>query len=1007
MSASSSKDVAPQIAVPNMWLMPEELVDEVSSSDGGGDDLMGLIAEANVQKWRVAHFFEDDFDFAYAFDSWSDALSVSRPVAEAWRDARAKAESDAAKDGQSVYATAAGHSRLEPDVTRASFLRRRDCTKSLARGIDTALEKEKADPDVKDRVSGLIACMSVFGALKEDSQQDADGVLMWQQAVERQAWAVVKNAEPVTVYRAMKTWDELSEFMAEHKLDVGGLSRTSLESFVHSSSGPSRAFTSLRWMCKHLELPLPMAKVKPPKSQAKGVLGFQSDQAPVAEPILLGALEEAIIDAWTANNPRVLALMGLWWQCFGNMRAKHLKRSLVLRISKSLCHSECTKGKQQVHRDGFDWAVPTTFVTQDFNWAEKLFLPMWESLSPEQQQMCGMIFDAELKRPLSNECMIQEARRALAHLVEEASLVKMTTYSWRRISTTVGLSAKFNPVELCALGDWQEPSQLQKAGVAAVPLRYAGQKYNESLRVKTEFHSIMTRIWAHDTWEAVPQSSWQEQRGLSLEPVAKAIEQDKVTIFESPRLEARSANRIRLTARQGPNVMPEIEGKLLAPKMRNGNLLCAAFQLGPCKDSCPYEHRCAALLKSGRVCGDPKHGAATCQTKKALLPAELPMALFGSDGQPESESKRQDQRRSLLKETQGIPPDSESEHSDRGRSRRRNLKKDQDRDRRSSKASSRKRPSAQDRDRPRRGDARRARQAEKAAANSAQGASASSSTRQHGQKRRSEEPAVQEIGKGTSKSARLSADACSDPGASASSSAVQRGQKRRGDELAGQEAQRVRRDLKPNLNFEYAAQFDAKYDELAALRWKRKGSSKSGVEPPCKCPIPRRDPEGPEPGSIWVGGLPTETNRRWFEENRVTLVVTCFAESALTREVREQGRMVKGWIPDSCYVVHVVVGCEKERSEQFREALRIMAPTLEAGESVLIHCMAGVHRAPVITAASLSHFLPCSFDEAVRHVQQVRATELSLVLRDSRLASWARSMTKPVTLARTIGIDEF
>ena len=51
---------------------------------GGGDDLTDLIADASVQKWRAAHFFESDFDFAYAFGSWNDALSVSRPVAEAW-----------------------------------------------------------------------------------------------------------------------------------------------------------------------------------------------------------------------------------------------------------------------------------------------------------------------------------------------------------------------------------------------------------------------------------------------------------------------------------------------------------------------------------------------------------------------------------------------------------------------------------------------------------------------------------------------------------------------------------------------------------------------------------------------------------------------------------------------------------------------------------------------------------------------------------------------------------
>ena len=206
-----------------------------------------------------------------------------------------------------------------------------------------------------------------------------------------------------------------------------------------------------------------------------------------------------------------------------------------------------------------------------------------------------------------------------------------------------------------------------------------------------------------------------------------------------------------------------------------------------------------------------------------------------------------------------------------------------------------------------------------------------------------------------------------------SGSAPRRHQKRCGEEPAEQRAKLTEPAAKPNVHSEHAADLDAKYDELAALRWRRKGSSRTAVEPPCRCPIPRRDPEGPEPGSIWVGGLPTIANQQWVEENRISLVVTCFPESASDREVKEQGEMVKGWIPDSCHVMHVVISREQERSEQFREALRVMAPTLEAGESVLIHCMAGVHRAPVITAASLTHFLPCSFDEAVRHVEQVRA----------------------------------
>ena len=863
------------------------------------------------------------------------------------------------KDGQSPSGTAAKHSRSEPGATQATLLHYRDRTKVLARGNDTALEKEKADPDVQDRVCRLEACMSTFGALKEDSQQDADGGLMWQQAVERQARAVVKNAEPVTICRAMMAWDELSELMAKHKLTVGNLSQTSVEGFIHSSSGLSRAPTSLRWMRKHLEglrtggcctdeeaaegvtggftLPESGAEAElkwrcrkcgagphlrvtcPSPGCPNSWCGRCEDRArfckvcrrrprPPPEPPpdppprrprpppgppprrpgrlcgsgrLAGAGGETdyvcgqsccvqmppgitelkwrchtcgagphmrvwcmrvdCSNSWCANcggTPRYCSecwrdppppppgppprrdtvappepdsdgkpkprrrercplcnrwrdgvcsecsagyctkCPGKYGGCFGlchecarrrmdrmgvsgdasgghpsasvrsapdswqsetyreaaltallqrmptecmmtpgetarprefgeeevhdgplvlppetiprfrcivckqsnlpndamhlpcgfsvcrlphNCYFRHISRCQTCMNASddsgddapSAPRASSTKGKQLVHRDGFDWAVPTAFVTQevstqDFNWAEKQVMQMWENRSPEKQQMCSMAFDAELRWPQSNECMIQEARMALAHLVQQEKLVKMATCSWQRISATGGESAKFNSVELCALGDWQEPSQLQKAVVAAVPPRYAGHKYSENLSVESEFHNSMSRT-CHDSWEVVPHNLWQEQRGLSLGPVATVSEQDQATTLESTRLGARFDDRVRWVANQGRNVLPNIAGRLLAPKGLEGNLLRAAFRPGPCKEFCPYERRCDALLKSGRACSDSRHAAANCQTKKARMPAEFHTALFGSDGQQDKLGE-QDQQRDLVKE---------------------------------------------------------------------------------------------------------------------------------------------------------------------------------------------------------------------------------------------------------------------------------------------------------------------------------------------------------------------
>ena len=62
-----------------------------------------------------------------------------------------------------------------------------------------------------------------------------------------------------------------------------------------------------------------------------------------------------------------------------------------------------------------------------------------------------------------------------------------------------------------------------------------------------------------------------------------------------------------------------IVGRAVARAMRDGAVLCQAFQHGQCKagQSCPNgQHRCAAILRGDRVCGMQNHGAKECRAAK-------------------------------------------------------------------------------------------------------------------------------------------------------------------------------------------------------------------------------------------------------------------------------------------------------------------------------------------------------------------------------------------------------
>ena len=198
----------------------------------------------------------------------------------------------------------------------------------------------------------------------------------------------------------------------------------------------------------------------------------------VVEPPLLPHLEDRISAMCKAGDARWTALLGQWLVGVGVLRYKHLNLSTVLKITPSTVHCFCTKGKQAKLRQGFYWCVPATFSNR-FAWA-KPWVDQFQLLSPARRKHCGLVFDMR-GRPWSRLESVRATQDEFRAVLEEPSL--LTSYSWRRLGTTVGLLANFSVPQLAALGDWGESRQ-----------RHSGQNACALCRLEVRFEPLLQAL---------------------------------------------------------------------------------------------------------------------------------------------------------------------------------------------------------------------------------------------------------------------------------------------------------------------------------------------------------------------------------------------------------------------------------------------------------------------------------------------------------------------------------
>ncbi|CAE7363164.1 unnamed protein product, partial [Symbiodinium sp. CCMP2592] len=340
---------------------------------------------------------------------------------------------------------------------------------------------------------------------------------------------------------------------------------------------------------------------------------------------MLEQLETRIEQLYNSNNPQWRALLGLWACCFGVLRLTHVARSSPRRLSRSTFHFHCSKGKQRGNRNGFDYAVPSYFMS-GWDWSTR-WLEDWRALPVLSRQNAGINFN-EFGRPYSTPQTVKLAQDLYTPLLA-AGAAQVSTYSFRRVGPSFATLAGWSPQQQLSLGDWQDATRLRQEG-NSMPLRYASTRYTASVRRKHCLINAVASLVRFTSWDEVTQEALEAAERDGALGMDRAVQKDNHTVQLSPE---EIQPRFRLPAAvpvpaAAAAMMPrQIGGKRLPATLRDGVQLCAAFQAGHCRhqgDECSGgRHRCAILLQSGRVCGGT-HGAEVCRVKRFVKAPESP-----------------------------------------------------------------------------------------------------------------------------------------------------------------------------------------------------------------------------------------------------------------------------------------------------------------------------------------------------------------------------------------------
>ena len=172
---------------------------------------------------------------------------------------------------------------------------------------------------------------------------------------------------------------------------------------------------------------------------------------------------------------------------------------------------------------------------------------------------------------------------------------------------------------------------------------------------------------------------------------------------------------------------------------------------------------------------------------------------------------------------------------------------------------------------------------------------------------------------------------------------------------------------------------DAMFDIAARERWAQPGHS-GRPEPPT---LVFWGADGH--GSLYLAGLPKDP--RWVRGNDIGFIASAMEKTA--------AECPGGVAQRDCFQLSCPVSYQGAKRDQALQDIKQAAfATLAAGSNVLVHCQAGVRRAPILMAILLAWIKRTDFDQEYTRLEGLRAIDRQGVLKrrgGDALFSWARS----------------
>ena len=156
----------------------------------------------------------------------------------------------------------------------------------------------------------------------------------------------------------------------------------------------------------------------------------------------------------------------------------------------------------------------------------------------------------------------------------------------------------------------------------------------------------------------------------------------------------------------------------------------------------------------------------------------------------------------------------------------------------------------------------------------------------------------------------------------------------------------------------------------------------------------RRHDQAPTPifksaagGILWLGPLPTKETQAKFP--RITLQVTCFAA-----EIEERGGIV---LPGAMHIC-IAPSSSRDRTSQWRVQWPMIKNSVQSGEEVLLHCIAGKHRAAGIGVLCRAVLAGESLIDAEKFIRSRRTIDIPGLVKDKGIGEWLAEMRRTTQL---------